>query len=58
MPSAIPTSVANATMDLSTPYIDYISAIPNLSTSLTSLGRYVSPPLTVLLLHSPIKHPY
>ncbi|KAF2027900.1 hypothetical protein EK21DRAFT_70887 [Setomelanomma holmii] len=43
MPSTLPTSVANATMDLSTPYIDYISSIPNLSTSLTSLGRFVLP---------------
>ncbi|KAH8724490.1 hypothetical protein GQ44DRAFT_618310 [Phaeosphaeriaceae sp. PMI808] len=40
MPSTIPTTTMNATVDLSTPYIDYISSIPNLSTSLTSLGRY------------------
>ncbi|KAF1916102.1 hypothetical protein BDU57DRAFT_573752 [Ampelomyces quisqualis] len=39
MPSAVPTSIVNATVDLSTPYIDYISTIPSLSTSLTSLGR-------------------
>jgi hypothetical protein len=38
-PSTVPTSLTNATTDLSTPYIDYVSAIPNLSTSLTSLGR-------------------
>ncbi|KAF1931578.1 uncharacterized protein M421DRAFT_89868 [Didymella exigua CBS 183.55] len=42
LPSTLPTSTPsldNATTDLSTPYIDYVSAIPNLSTSLTSLGR-------------------
>ncbi|KAL5120950.1 hypothetical protein ACEQ8H_001138 [Pleosporales sp. CAS-2024a] len=39
MPSAIPTSLVNATTDLSTPYIDYVSAIPNLASSLTTLGR-------------------
>ena len=42
LPSALPTgtpSPDNITTDLSTPYIDYISSIPNLSTSLTSLGR-------------------
>ncbi|KAH7081699.1 hypothetical protein BKA63DRAFT_562236 [Paraphoma chrysanthemicola] len=39
MPSALPTAAANATVDLSKPYIDYVSAIPNLSTALTSLGR-------------------
>ncbi|KAJ4992607.1 hypothetical protein SVAN01_01990 [Stagonosporopsis vannaccii] len=40
--SVIPTStpsLGNVTTDLSGPYIDCISAIPNLSTSLTSLGR-------------------
>lgn len=42
LPSTLPTStpsLENITTDLSTPYIDYVSAIPNLSTSLTSLGR-------------------
>ncbi|KAL1650952.1 hypothetical protein SLS61_005720 [Didymella pomorum] len=42
LPSTLPTSTTsleNVTMDLSTPYIDYVSAMPNLSTSLTSLGR-------------------
>jgi hypothetical protein len=42
LPSTLPTSTAsleNITTDLSTPYIDYISSMPNLSTSLTSLGR-------------------
>ncbi|KAL1609697.1 hypothetical protein SLS59_001206 [Nothophoma quercina] len=42
LPSTLPTSTAsleNITTDLSTPYIDYVSSIPNLSTSLTSLGR-------------------
>ncbi|OAL01264.1 hypothetical protein IQ06DRAFT_369350 [Phaeosphaeriaceae sp. SRC1lsM3a] len=39
LPSSLPTSLTNATTDLSTPYIDYVSAIPNLSTALTSLGR-------------------
>jgi hypothetical protein len=39
VPSTVPTSLTNATTDLSTPYIDYVSAIPDLSTSLTTLGR-------------------
>ncbi|KAF2819770.1 hypothetical protein CC86DRAFT_306266 [Ophiobolus disseminans] len=39
LPSTVPTALANATTDLSTPYIDYVSTIPNLSTSLISLGR-------------------
>jgi hypothetical protein len=42
LPSTLPIStpsLQNVTTDLSTPYIDYVSAIPNLSTSLTSLGR-------------------
>jgi hypothetical protein len=39
MPSIVTTSLINAKTDLSTPYIDYVSAISNLSTSLTSLGR-------------------
>lgn len=41
-PSIIPTTTPtldNITTDLSTPYIDYVSSIPNLGTSLTSLGR-------------------
>jgi len=41
-PSTLPTSTPTlntTTTDLSTPYMDYVSAIPNLSTSLTSLGR-------------------
>lgn len=41
-PSTLPTSTPtpnNTTTDLSNPYMDYVSAIPNLSTSLTSLGR-------------------
>lgn len=40
--STLPTGIfspVNVTTDLSTPYIEYVSAIPNLSTSLTSLGR-------------------
>ncbi|KAH7409971.1 hypothetical protein DE146DRAFT_775200 [Phaeosphaeria sp. MPI-PUGE-AT-0046c] len=41
LPSSLPTSLANATTDLSTPYIDYVSAIPNLCTALTSLGRAI-----------------
>ncbi|KAF3010816.1 hypothetical protein E8E13_008509 [Curvularia kusanoi] len=42
LPTISPTSTPNpenVTSDLSTPYIDYVSSIPNLSTSLTSLGR-------------------
>lgn len=42
LPTALPTATptpANITSDLSAPYIDYVSSIPNLSTSLTSLGR-------------------
>jgi hypothetical protein len=42
LPSTLPIStpsLQNVTTDLSTPYNDYVSAIPNLSTSLTSLGR-------------------
>ncbi|KAL6707555.1 hypothetical protein ACN47E_003904 [Coniothyrium glycines] len=42
LPSIVPTTTPtldNVTTDLSTPYIDFVSAIPNLSTSLTSLGR-------------------
>ncbi|KZM28304.1 uncharacterized protein EKO05_0000201 [Ascochyta rabiei] len=42
LPSTLPTStptLENTTTDLSTPYTDYVSSIPNLSTSLTSLGR-------------------
>ncbi|KAF2631657.1 hypothetical protein BU25DRAFT_455092 [Macroventuria anomochaeta] len=42
LPSTLPTStpsLENTVTDLSTPYIDYVSSIPNLSTSLTSLGR-------------------
>ncbi|KAH3919501.1 hypothetical protein HBH56_015150 [Parastagonospora nodorum] len=39
LPLTAPTSLVNATTDLSTPYIDYVAAIPNLATSLTSLGR-------------------
>ncbi|KAJ4354996.1 hypothetical protein N0V95_003332 [Ascochyta clinopodiicola] len=42
LPSTLPTStptLQNITTDLSTPYTDYVSSIPNLSTSLTSLGR-------------------
>jgi hypothetical protein len=42
LPSTLPTStpsLGNVTTDLSTPYIDYVSAIPSLGTSLTSLGR-------------------
>ena len=42
LPSTLPTStpsLENVTTDLSTPYVDYVSAMPNLSTSLTSLGR-------------------
>ncbi|KAF9696528.1 hypothetical protein EKO04_005575 [Ascochyta lentis] len=42
LPSTLPTStpsLENITTDLSTPYTDYVSSIPNLSTSLTSLGR-------------------
>lgn len=38
LPTSTP-SLENAPTDLSTPYITYVSAIPNLSTSLTSLGR-------------------
>ncbi|EAT89464.2 hypothetical protein SNOG_02733 [Parastagonospora nodorum SN15] len=41
LPLTAPTSLVNATTDLSTPYIDYVAAIPNLATSLTSLGRYI-----------------
>ncbi|KAF1350292.1 hypothetical protein EJ07DRAFT_139360 [Lizonia empirigonia] len=42
LPSTLPTStlsLENITVDLSTPYTDYVSSIPNLSASLTSLGR-------------------
>ncbi|KAF3045124.1 hypothetical protein E8E12_009445 [Didymella heteroderae] len=42
LPSTLPTrtpTLENVTTDMSIPYIDYVSAIPNLSTSLTSLGR-------------------
>lgn len=42
LPSELPTStpsLENITIDLSAPYIDYISSIPNLSTSLVLLGR-------------------
>lgn len=46
LPTALPTTFPtitpnsdNVTTDLSIPYIDYVSSIPNLSTSLTSLGR-------------------
>jgi hypothetical protein len=42
LPTLFPTSTPNpenVTSDLSTPYIDYVSSIPNLSTSLTTLGR-------------------
>ncbi|KAJ4320556.1 hypothetical protein N0V94_003314 [Neodidymelliopsis sp. IMI 364377] len=42
LPSTLPTStpsLENITTDLSTPYIDYVSSIPSLSTSLISLGR-------------------
>ena len=39
MPSTLPTSLVNATTDLSTPYIDYVSSFSTLSTALTSLGR-------------------
>lgn len=42
LPTAIPTTTPtldNVTTDLSTPYIDFVSDIPNLSTSLTTLGR-------------------
>lgn len=42
LPTVFPTSTPNpenVTSDLSTPYIDYVSSIPNLSTSLTTLGR-------------------
>ena len=42
LPSVLPTSTPsldNVTVDLSAPYIDYISAMPNLGASLTSLGR-------------------
>ncbi|KAF2853969.1 hypothetical protein T440DRAFT_487246 [Plenodomus tracheiphilus IPT5] len=42
LPSTLPNStptLENITTDLSTPYIDYVSAIPSLSTSLISLGR-------------------
>lgn len=42
LPTVLPTSTPNpenVTSDLSTPYIDYVSSIPNLSTSLTTLGR-------------------
>ena len=42
LPSSLPTSTPspdNTITDLSVPYTDYVSSIPNLSTSLTSLGR-------------------
>lgn len=42
LPSTLPTTTPtldDITNDLSTPYIDYVSAIPSLSTSLISLGR-------------------
>ncbi|KAF1945781.1 hypothetical protein EJ02DRAFT_463030 [Clathrospora elynae] len=42
LPSVLPTSTStlnNLTIDLSTPYTDYVSSIPNLSTSLVALGR-------------------
>ncbi|EOA84853.1 uncharacterized protein SETTUDRAFT_20369 [Exserohilum turcica Et28A] len=41
-PTVIPTATLkpeNLTVDLTTPYIDYVQAIPNLSSSLTALGR-------------------
>ncbi|KAL1793943.1 hypothetical protein ACET3X_007364 [Alternaria dauci] len=42
LPSVLPTTTPtlnNLTIDLTTPYIDYVQAIPNLSSSLTTLGR-------------------
>ncbi|CAN9431292.1 unnamed protein product [Alternaria alternata] len=42
LPSVLPTTtptVNNLTVDLTTPYIEYVQAIPNLSSSLTTLGR-------------------
>lgn len=42
LPSTLPTStpsLENSTTNLSTPYMDYVSSISDLSTSLTSLGR-------------------
>ncbi len=42
LPTAIPTATTvatNLTVDLSQSYIDYVSSIPNLSSSLISLGR-------------------
>ncbi|KAG9190283.1 hypothetical protein G6011_08371 [Alternaria panax] len=38
LPSMTPT-LDNLTVDLTTPYMDYVQAIPNLSSSLTTLGR-------------------
>ena len=38
LPTTTPT-LANLTIDLTEPYMDYVQAIPDLSSSLTTLGR-------------------